>query len=100
MTQITKMLLYCIITLFVICDLITAVGGTRCSSIIGAYISLALACRKLLKQGTIKTSPILSEVAAVSVGVIEGMPILDLAYEEDSMADVDMNIVCTGLGKF
>ncbi len=82
------------------CDVIQADGGTRCASITGAYVALALACRKLMKQGIIKTSPILSEVAAVSVGIIEGTPILDLAYTEDSTADVDMNIVCTGLGKF
>ncbi len=82
------------------CDVIQADGGTRCASITGAYVALALACRKLLKQGTIKRSPILSEVAAVSVGIIEGTTILDLAYTEDSNADVDMNIVCTGSGKF
>lgn len=82
------------------CDVIQADGGTRCASITGAYVALALACRKLLKQGTIKTNPIISEVAAVSVGVIEGTTILDLAYTEDSNADVDMNIVCTGAGKF
>ncbi len=82
------------------CDVIQADGGTRCASITGAYVALALACRRLVKQGTIRTSPILSEVAAVSVGIIEGTPILDLAYEEDSTADVDMNVVCTGLGKF
>ncbi|MBK8466278.1 MAG: ribonuclease PH [Chloracidobacterium sp.] len=82
------------------CDVIQADGGTRCASITGAYVALALACRRLVKQGTIKTSPILSEVAAVSVGIIEGTPILDLAYEEDSNADVDMNVVCTGSGKF
>ncbi len=82
------------------CDVIQADGGTRCASITGAYVALALACRKLVKQGTIKTSPILSEVAAVSVGIIEGTTILDLAYTEDSNADVDMNIVCTGAGKF
>ena len=82
------------------CDVIQADGGTRCASITGAYVALALACRKLLKQGTIKTSPILSEVAAVSVGIIEGTTILDLAYTEDSNADVDMNVVCTGSGKF
>ena len=82
------------------CDVIQADGGTRCASITGAYVALALACRKLVKQGTIKTSPILSEVAAVSVGIIEGTTILDLAYVEDSSADVDMNIVCTGEGKF
>jgi len=82
------------------CDVIQADGGTRCASITGAYVALALACRRLVKQGTIRTSPILSEVAAVSVGIIEGTPILDLAYEEDSNADVDMNVVCTGSGKF
>ena len=82
------------------CDVIQADGGTRCASITGAYVALVLACRKLLKQGTIKASPILSEVAAVSVGIIEGTPILDLAYIEDSEADVDMNVVCTGAGKF
>ncbi len=82
------------------CDVIQADGGTRCASITGAYVALALACRRLVKQGTIRTSPILSEVAAVSVGIIEGTPILDLAYDEDSTADVDMNVVCTGLGKF
>jgi ribonuclease PH len=82
------------------CDVIQADGGTRCASITGAYVALALACRKLVKQGNVKTSPLLSEVAAVSVGVIEGTPLLDLAYAEDSNADVDMNIVCTGAGKF
>ncbi len=82
------------------CDVIQADGGTRCASITGAYVALALACRKLVKQGTIARNPIISEVAAVSVGIIEGTPILDLAYAEDSNADVDMNVVCTGLGKF
>lgn len=86
--------------IFIDCDVIQADGGTRCASITGAYVALALACRKLLKQATIKTSPILSEVAAVSVGIVEGTPVLDLAYTEDSNADVDMNIVCTGAGKF
>ena len=86
--------------IYIDCDVIQADGGTRCASITGAYVALALACRKLVKQGTVKTSPILSEVAAVSVGIIEGTPILDLAYAEDSEADVDMNIVCTGAGKF
>ena len=86
--------------IFLDCDVIQADGGTRCASITGAYVALALACRKLVKQGTVKTSPILSEVAAVSVGIVEGTPILDLAYAEDSNADVDMNIVCTGAGKF
>ena len=85
---------------FLDCDVIQADGGTRCASITGAYVALALACRKLLKNGLIKNSPILSEVAAVSVGIIEGTPILDLAYVEDSTAEVDMNLVCTGSGRF
>jgi ribonuclease PH len=82
------------------CDVIQADGGTRCASITGAYVALALACRKLVKNGIIKNSPIRSEVAAVSVGIIGGTPILDLAYSEDSVAEVDMNVVCTGSGKF
>ena len=80
--------------------MIQADGGTRCASITGAYVALALACRKLVTKGVVKTSPILSEVAAVSVGIVENTPILDLKYEEDSTAEVDMNIVCTGAGKF
>ena len=82
------------------CDVIQADGGTRCASITGAYVALALAIRKMVKNGILKKSPILSEVAAVSVGIIDGTPILDLAYTEDSSADVDMNVVCTGAGKF
>jgi ribonuclease PH len=82
------------------CDVIQADGGTRCASITGAYVALALACRKLLKNSIIKRNPILSEVAAVSVGIIDSTPILDLAYAEDSTAEVDMNVVCTGAGKF
>ena len=86
--------------IYIDCDVIQADGGTRCASITGGYVALALACRKLMKNNIIKTSPILSEVAAVSVGIIEQTPILDLAYVEDSEADVDMNIVCTGTGRF
>src|SRR5829696_3283821 len=86
--------------IFIDCDVIQADGGTRCASITGAYVALALACRKLVKNSVVKTSPILSEVAAVSVGIVDGTPVLDLAYAEDSTADVDMNIVCTGAGKF
>lgn len=86
--------------IYIDCDVIQADGGTRCASITGAYVALALACRKLVKQGTIKQNPILSEVAAVSVGIIDGVSVLDLAYAEDSEAEVDMNVVCTGTGKF
>jgi ribonuclease PH len=86
--------------IFIDCDVIQADGGTRCASITGAYVSLALACRKLLKQGLVSRSPVISEVAAVSVGLLDGAALLDLAYAEDSTAEVDMNIVCTGAGKF
>ncbi|HMQ02516.1 MAG TPA: ribonuclease PH [Pyrinomonadaceae bacterium] len=86
--------------IFLDCDVIQADGGTRCASITGAYVALALACRKLVKQAVIKSSPIISEVAAVSVGIVEGQAVLDLSYVEDSEADVDMNVVCTGAGKF
>lgn len=86
--------------IYIDCDVIQADGGTRCASITGGYVALALACRKLMKNNIIKTSPIVSEVAAVSVGIIEQTSILDLAYVEDSEADVDMNIVCTGTGRF
>jgi ribonuclease PH len=86
--------------IFLDCDVIQADGGTRCASISGAYVALALACRRLVKQNILKTSPLISEVAAISVGLLEGQPLLDLAYTEDSVAEVDMNIVCTGAGKF
>lgn len=86
--------------IFIDCDVILADGGTRCASITGAYVAMALACRKLMNRGTLKKSPILSEVAAVSVGILKNTTILDLCYDEDSTAEVDMNIVCTGTGKF
>ncbi len=86
--------------IFVDCDVIQADGGTRCASITGAYVALNLACKQLVSKGKINGSPLISEVAAVSVGIVEGTPIIDLKYEEDSTADVDMNVVCTGKGKF
>jgi ribonuclease PH len=86
--------------IYIDCDVIQADGGTRCASITGAYVALALACRKLVKNSVIKTNPIISEVAAVSVGIVSETPVVDLAYLEDSTADVDMNVVCTGAGKF
>lgn len=82
------------------CDVIQADGGTRCASITGACVALALAVKKLLIDRKIKRNPIISEVAAISVGMIEGTAILDLNYHEDSNAEVDMNVVCTGTGKF
>lgn len=82
------------------CDVLQADGGTRCASITGACVAMALAVKNLLKQGKLKKNPIRSEVAAVSVGIVSGTAVLDLCYEEDSTAEVDMNIVCTGAGKF
>jgi len=82
------------------CDVIQADGGTRTAAITGAYVALELACRRLLQTGQIKRSPMLDQVAAVSVGIVGGRPLLDLKYDEDSGAEVDMNVVCTGDGRF
>ena len=82
------------------CDVLQADGGTRTAAITGAYVAFALACRKLLAEKKIKKSPITTEVAAVSVGVVDGAALLDLKYDEDSRAEVDMNVVCTGDGRF
>jgi len=81
------------------CDVIQADGGTRTASITGAYVALRLAVSALIKQGKIKTNPIRDSVAAISVGVIEGQIFVDLDYNEDFKADVDMNIVMTGSGE-
>lgn len=82
------------------CDVMQADGGTRTASITGAYVAFALACRRLLKDGKITRSPLKGEVAAVSVGIVGTTPLLDLKYDEDSRAAVDMNVVCTGDGRF
>src|SRR6185295_6440650 len=82
------------------CDVLQADGGTRTAAITGAYIALSAAIRQLVKFGALKKSPIRDCVAATSVGLIRGTPMLDLCYEEDSQADVDMNVVMTGSGKF
>lgn len=82
------------------CDVLQADGGTRTAAITGAYVALAIACKRLMKEQKIAKSPIVSEVAAISVGVVEGTPLLDLKYDEDSRAEVDMNVVCTGDGRF
>jgi ribonuclease PH len=87
-------------TIAIDCDVIQADGGTRTASITGAYVALALAIRHLSKFGALKKPPLGDSVAAVSVGILNGEPLLDLNYEEDSRADVDMNIVMTGGGKF
>jgi ribonuclease PH len=82
------------------CDVIQADGGTRTAAITGAYIALASALNQLVKFGAIKKSPLTDSVAATSVGILKGTPMLDLCYEEDSQAEVDMNVVMTGSGKF
>ena len=82
------------------CDVLRADGGTRTASITGAYVALALACRRLVRDGRVARSPLTGEVAAVSVGLVGETPLLDLNYEEDSRAEVDMNVVCTGDGRF
>ena len=75
-------------------------GGTRTAAITGAYIAMASALRQLVKFGAIKKTPVLDFVAATSVGIIGGVPMLDLCYQEDSQAEVDMNVVMTGAGRF
>jgi len=87
-------------TVWIDCDVIQADGGTRCASITGSFIALADALSLIKKRGTISKLPILDYVAATSVGLIKDEPVLDLAFDEDSKADVDMNIVMTGSGKF
>ena len=87
-------------TIWLDCDVIQADGGTRCASITGAFVALVVALGKLKQNDQLKTIPVTDYVAAISVGVVGGMPLLDLAYEEDSKADVDMNIVKTSDGRF
>lgn len=82
------------------CDVLQADGGTRCASITGAYVALAIALNQLVKAGTLATTPLIDSVAAVSVGIYQGMPVLDLDYEEDSTCGTDMNVVMTGNGGF
>jgi len=85
-------------TVVIDCDVLQADGGTRTASITGAYVALALAVRKMMKQGLLKKDPLIEQVAAVSVGIVDGLPLLDLDYAEDSEADVDCNVVMTGAG--
>jgi ribonuclease PH len=87
-------------TIWIDCDVIQADGGTRAASITGAYVALVDAFQKMMRNGTIKKIPVKDSVAAVSVGKVEGKALLDLNYEEDSKAEVDMNVVMTGNGKF
>jgi ribonuclease PH len=87
-------------TIWIDCDVIQADGGTRTASITGAYVALVEAARGWLQRGLISVDPIKDSVAAISIGIVDGKMLLDLCYEEDSKADVDMNFVMTGSGKF
>ena len=87
-------------TVTVDCEVLQADGGTRCAAITGAYVALHLACKKLQAQGLLKKFPLRDFVAAISVGMVQNKILLDLAYEEDSQADVDMNVVMVGEGQF
>jgi ribonuclease PH len=82
------------------CDVLQADGGTRTASICGAYVALHDACSRLVQNGSLSANPLLTECAAISVGVVKGIPMLDLDYSEDSTAEVDMNVVMTGAGEF
>jgi ribonuclease PH len=85
-------------TIYLDCDVLTADGGTRCASITGAYVALDLACRKLFAGGLLERTPLTGTVAAISAGIVDGVPLLDLDYSEDSTAEVDANVVMTGEG--
>ncbi len=87
-------------SIWIDCDVIQADGGTRTASITGAYVALALALEKLRERDLIRTIPLSDYVAAISVGIVDGEPLLDLAYDDDSRAEVDMNVVKTGDGRF
>ena len=85
-------------TIYLDCDVLQADGGTRCASITGAYVALALACTRLRAEGKLESSPLTGSVAAVSCGMVDGTALLDLDYSEDSTAEVDANVVMTGEG--
>jgi ribonuclease PH len=85
-------------TIYLDCDVLTADGGTRCASITGAFVALDLAVRRLVEEGKIERSPLTGSVAAISCGIVGGIPLLDLDYSEDSTAEVDANVVMTGDG--
>jgi ribonuclease PH len=87
-------------TIVIDCDVLQADGGTRTAAVTGGYVALADAIDWLRKRGKLKGSPLVTSVAAVSVGIVNGEPKLDLCYEEDSAAETDMNVVCTGSGDF
>jgi len=85
-------------TIYIDCDVLTADGGTRCASITGGMVALRLAAERLIAEGRLERSPINGTVAAVSCGMVDGVPLLDLDYSEDSTAEVDANVVMTGDG--
>jgi ribonuclease PH len=87
-------------TVWLDCDVIEADGGTRTASVTGAFVALALALERMVAAGMLRTVPLLDSIAATSVGIVDDEPLLDLAYEEDSRAQVDMNVVMTGGGRF
>ena len=87
-------------TVWIDCDVLQADGGTRTASITGGFVALVLALDKLRAAGTLRAVPVDDYVAAISVGIVGGMPVVDLAYEEDAAADVDMNVVKTGNGRY
>jgi ribonuclease PH len=85
-------------TIYVDCDVLQADGGTRCASITGGMVALTLACSRLISEGKLKRTPLTGSVAAISCGIVGGVPLLDLDYSEDSTAEVDANVVMTGDG--
>jgi ribonuclease PH len=87
-------------TIYLDCDVIQADGGTRTASITGAFVAAQDAVNQLMAQGKLKETPIIDHVAAISVGIVQGVPLLDLEYTEDSACDTDMNVVMTGAGNF
>ena len=86
-------------TVYIDCDVIEADGGTRCAAVSGGYLALHLALKRAVDAGALRSLPLADSVAAVSVGVVGGMPVLDLEYQEDCAADGDMNVVMTGKGR-
>ncbi len=87
-------------TIWLDCDVIQADGGTRTASITGAFVAMALALDRMVAAGMLASVPLLDSVSAISVGLVDGQPLLDLCYQEDSRAEVDMNVIMTGSGQF
>ncbi|MDQ6821018.1 MAG: ribonuclease PH [Actinomycetota bacterium] len=85
-------------TIYIDCDVLQADGGTRCASITGGFVALRIACERLISDGKLERTPLSGSVAAVSCGIVDGLPVLDLDYVEDSAAEVDANVVMTGDG--